>query len=72
MENIQHKNFYAEENSKYILFIGGQEDCHLWTDLKTEYTETAPVYYNDEPINTPAYPSFTAMLESIMKNLKID
>ena len=72
VEKVQYKDFYSEEDSEYILFIGGQEDCYLWTDVKTEYTEIAFIYYNDEPTSSPIYPSFTAMLESIMENLEIN
>ena len=32
----------------------------------------APIYYNDEPINTPTYSSLATMLESIILNLKIN
>ena len=68
-----NKYFNDIKKDEYILPLFSEEGAYTWTILKKEPTDLATMYYDEEPVmHSPEYPSLTAMLENIIKELKIN
>lgn len=75
LEEAEDFNKYFDELKKdeYILPLFSEEGAYTWTILKKKPTQLAVIYSNDEPVmDLPDYSSLTAMLENIIKQLKIN